>query len=44
MFIFIVIYDYCTMSMDMAPDKVHRSMVILMAIEQFTPGTETIDQ
>ena len=28
--------------MDMAPDEVHRSMAISMAIEQCTPGVETI--
>jgi hypothetical protein len=30
--------------MDMLPDKVHRSMAISMVIEQFTPGTKTIDR
>ena len=43
MFIFIFIYDYYTMLMNiMVTDELHRSMAISMAIEQCTPGTETI--
>ena len=30
--------------MDMVQDEVHRAMAIFMAIEQCTPGAETIGQ
>ena len=42
MFIVTFIYDYYTMSMNMVPDEVHRSMAISMVIEQCTPGIKTI--
>jgi hypothetical protein len=38
------IYDYYTMSMNMVPDEVHRSMAISMALEQCTPGTKIISR
>ena len=44
MFMFMFIYEFGRRSIATAPDKVHCSMVILMAIEQCICSTKAIEQ